>query len=195
MLDKIQTFPSAPTDEKIADTLKELSYTRVDNWLETDFLTGTWWFQLAVAILSILVFWKLIDKKRLFEMSLYVLLASVIIIWLDQTGYELGFWYYPVDLIPLFPPSTAFDYSLLPLIYVLIYQYYPKWPSFLKATFIMSAIISFIMEPMAVRWGFYVLIKWKYYYGYPIYILIGVMLKLITEKIKKIVTKHQLPVK
>ena len=192
MLDKIHTFPTSPTDEQIAYTLKEWSYARIDNWLDTDFLTWGWWFELGVLIISLVVFWKLVDKKRLFELTLYVILAGVIIIWLDEVGYELGLWYYPVDLVPVFPPSTAFDYSLLPVVYTLIYQYCPKWPKFLIATLVMAGVISFIMEPLAHLWGFYVLVKWKYYYGYPVYVAIGIFLKLVTENMKVIVTKHQL---
>lgn len=195
MLDKIRTFPTSPTDEKLAFTLKEFSYARIDNWLDTDFLTWGWWLELVIFIVCVSAFWKMVDKKRLFEMAFHVIMAGVIVIWLDQVGYELGLWYYPVDLIPVFPPCTAFDYSLLPVVYTLIYQYYPKWPQFLNATFIMAGVISFVLEPLGVMLGFYVLIKWKYHYGYLIYVAIGIILKLITEKMKMIIAKHQLSAK
>lgn len=191
MLDKIHTFPTSATDEQIAYTLRELSYARIDNWLDTDFLTWGWWLELGVLIVSVTIFWKLVDKKRLFELTYHVISAGVIVIWLDQVGFELGLWYYPVDLIPVFPPATAFDYTLLPVAYTLIYQYCPKWPRFLMATLIMAGVVAFLMEPMAHRWGFYELVKWKYYYGFPVYIAIGIFLKLVTEKMKAIVAKQQ----
>ena len=113
-----------------------------------------------------------------------------IAIWSDQVGYEFGLWYYPVDLIPIFPPATAIDYIMLPIIYTLIYQYFQRWKSFLIATFIMAAIFTTILEPALVHLGLYVPIKWNFHYGFPIYIVIGIVVKLITEKIATIVAEH-----
>lgn len=110
-------------------------------------------------------------------------------IWLDQVGYELGVWYYPVDLIPVFPPSTGIDYVLLPVIFALVYQFCSPWKSFLIATILMSGIFSFILEPLLDKFGFYVPVKWKFYYSFPAYIAIGILMKMTVEKIKAIMAK------
>src|SRR4051812_13282805 len=106
MFDKIRTFPSSPTDEQIAVALKEITYARIDNWIDTDFATWGWYLQLTVLLVSLAVWLKLVDKKRLLELSFYGFSIMTLTIWLDEAGYELGIWYYPVDLIPIFPPST-----------------------------------------------------------------------------------------
>ena len=191
MLEKFHTYPSPATDEEIAYTLKQLTYARIDNWLDTDFLTWRWGLQVGLALISLFLFWKLVDKKRLMEMTFHSLLVMTIAIWSDQVGYEFGLWYYPVDLIPIFPPATAIDYIMLPIIYTLIYQYFQRWKSFLIATFIMAGIFTIILEPALVKLGLYVPIKWYFHYGFPIYIIIGIVVKLITEKIATIVAMHQ----
>lgn len=190
MLEKFHTYPSPATDEEIAYTLKQLTYARVDNWLDTDFLTWRWGLQVGLTLISLFLFWKLVEKKRLMEMTFHGLLVMTIAIWSDQVGYEFGLWYYPVDLIPIFPPATAIDYIMLPIIYTLIYQYFQRWKSFLIATFIMAAIFTTILEPALVHLGLYVPIKWNFHYGFPIYIVIGIVVKLITEKIATIVAEH-----
>lgn len=190
MLDKIHTFPTSPSDEQIAYTLKQLSYARIDNWLDTDLNTLAWWSEIGLFIVSLAIWWKLVDKKRLLELTFYGFVVMTVSIWMDETGYELGLWYYPVDLIPIFPPSTAIDYVMLPVTYALVYQYCRSWKSFLIATVLMSGVFSFVLEPLLEKFGFYIIIKWRSYYSFPIYISIAVVMKAVVEKIKAIMASH-----
>ena len=191
MFEKIRTFPFSPTDEQIAFALKEITYARIDNWIDTDFATWGWILQLVMLIVSFAVWWKLVEKKRLLEITFYGFSIMTIIICLDEVGYELGIWYYPVDLIPVFPPSTAIDYVMLPVIYSLIYQYCATWRSFITAIFVLSGIFSFIMEPILVKSGFYVPIKWINLYSFPAYIILGIIIKLLVEQMKVVTARHK----
>lgn len=182
----VRTFPSSPTDEQIAYHLKQITYARIDNWLDTDFLTWGWWLQLILFILSLFVWWKLVEKKRLMEITFLGFLMMTVVIWLDQVGFELGIWYYTIDLIPVFPPATTIDYVMLPVIYSLVYQYCRSWITFLAAVFILAGIFSFVCEPLLNILGFYVLIEWHYYYGFPVYMALGIVFKFVIEKIKSI---------
>lgn len=191
MLEQHRTFPSSPSDEQLAYTLKQWSYARIGNWLDTDFNTFSWWFEVVLAIIALLVWWRLVDKKRLLELTFYGFVVMTISIWLDQVGYELGIWYYPVDLIPVFPPSTAIDYVVLPVVYALVYQYCRSWKSFLIATVLMAGVFSFVLEPLLAKFGFYVIIKWSSFYSFPIYIAIAIVMKALVEKMKAIMASHQ----
>ena len=192
MLEKIRTFPTAPSDEELAYALKQLTYARIDNWLTTDFITPGWWLQVFLALLFIYVWWKFTDKKRLLEISFFGLTIMTLSIWLDEAGYEIGLWYYPVDLIPIFPPSTAIDYIMLPVIYSLTYQNCRGWKSFITAIVLISAVFSFICEPLLEKYGFYVLIKWQFYYGFPVYLSMGILLKMLVDKIKSVTQNNSL---
>jgi len=191
MIDKIRTFPTSPSDEQLAYVLKHIGYARIDNWIDTDFNTFSWWLEIVLAILCIAIWWKLVDKKRLLELSFYGYSIMTVVIWFDEVGYELGLWYYPVDLLPLFPPSTAIDYIMLPIIYTLVYQYFHNWKAFILATILMSVIFSFILEPLLSKFGLYVIIDWNSYYSFPIYIAIGIVMKVVVEKINIITARHQ----
>ena len=191
MIDKIRTFPTSPTDEQIAYILKHIGYARIDNWIDTDFNTFSWWFQIALAVISIAIWWKLVDKKRLLELTFYGFSIQTITIWLDEAGYELGLWYYPVDLIPVFPPSTAIDYVMLPVIYALVYQYCQSWKAFIPATILMGGIFSFVIEPTLSKFGYYVVVKWSSSYSFPVYIAIAIVMKALVEKILAVMDHHQ----
>lgn len=162
---------------------KHLTAVRVNEWLKEDLFHFKWWFLLAFFIVSVFIWWKLVDKSRLNEISLYAAFTVIITLGLDEFGDELGMWDYPVDILPIFPPLTAVDLVSLPMIYSLIYQRFKTWKSFLSATLIMAIIFCFILEPILKKGGFYQLLKWKYYYGFPIYIAISVILRLIVIKI------------
>ena len=191
MLEKLRTFPTSPTDEQLAYILKQWSYARIDNWLDTDFNTSAWWFLLVLFIISLAVWWRLVDKSRLLELSFYGFVVMTVSIWLDQVGYELGLWYYPVDLLPVFPPSTTIDYVMIPVIYALVYQYCRSWKSFLIATVLMAGVFSFVLEPLMSKFGMYVVVNWSSYYSFPIYIAIAVVMKAIVGKMKAIIASHQ----
>lgn len=191
MLETIRTFPTSPSDEQIEYILKHIGYARIDNWIDTDFNTFSWWFQIMLAAIFIAIWWKLVDKKRLLELSFYGFTVQTISIWLDESGYELGLWYYPVDLIPIFPPSTAIDYIMLPVIYTLVYQYCRSWRAFIPGTILMAGVFSFILEPLLSKFGFYVIVKWSSYYSFPVYIAIAIIMKAIVGKILSVMTYHQ----
>jgi len=191
MIEIARTFPTSPSDEQIAYTLKHLTYARIDNWIDTDFNTFGWWLQIALLVIALSVWWKLVDKKRLLELTFYGFAIMTVSIWLDEVGYELGIWYYPIDLIPVFPPSTAIDYVMLPVIYTLVYQYCISWRSFIISVSILAGVFSFILEPLLEKFGFYVPICWKYYYGFPVYMAVGILMKLSVEKLKTIMENFQ----
>ena len=191
MIENIRTFPTSPDGEQIASVLKHLTYARIDKWIDTEFNTLGWWFLIALAVVSLTIWWKLVDKRRLLELAFYGFTIMTIVIWLDQVGYELGLWFYPTDLIPVFPPSTSIDYVALPVMYSLVYQQCNSWKSFIIGISLMSGVFSFALEPLLMKFGFYVLVKWSYYYSFPIYILIGVVMKMVIEKIKTVMTRYQ----
>lgn len=162
---------------------RQLTFIRVDEWLREDVFRFRWWFLIALFIVSVAVWWKLVDKTRLHEIVLYASLTTLITLGLDEYGEELSQWDYPTDIIPIFPPLTAIDLASLPIIYSLIYQYFRTWKSFLWATAVMATIFCFVFEPVLAWGGFYQLLKWKYYYGYPIYIIMAICIRLLTVKI------------
>ncbi|HWR56117.1 MAG TPA: CBO0543 family protein [Negativicutes bacterium] len=156
---------------------KLLTDLRIDLWLQEDVFHFRWWFLLGLFFLSASVWCKVVDKSRLPKMVLFLVLTTIITLILDEFGEELTLWDYPTDILPVFPPLTAVDLASLPIIYSLIYQYFGTWKSFSLAAIIMAAVFSFILEPVLVWGGFYQLLKWKYYYGFPIYFAMALFIR------------------
>jgi hypothetical protein len=170
---------------------KLLTCLRIDEWLQEDVFHFRWFFLIGVFTFSLFTWCKLVDKSRLPEIILHAGLTIIITLVLDEMGEELTLWDYPADIIAIFPPLSAVDLASLPMIYSLIYQYCKTWKSFLWATLVMSAVFCFVFEPLLAWSNFYDLLNWKYYYGFPIYIIMAVFLRWLVIKIYAIAEKSQ----
>lgn len=174
------------TTEEIAEMVKLLSKARLENWIREAFGTWRWWVLLLLLVIPWFIWYKYADKKQLHEITLYGALISIVSITLDELGFELSLWNYPVDVMPIFPRLTSVDYTAIPVIHMLIYQYFSTWKSFFWAMVTKAAVFSFIFEPLIVELGFYKMLKWNHVYSFPIYIIMGLCLRWIVKKIFEI---------
>ena len=93
----------------------ELTASRFEEWLKNELFHFKWWILLCVFILSVVIWWKCIDKSRLSELVLCAGIVCIFVLVLDELGEELALWEYPVKIFPLFPPISAIDLASLPL--------------------------------------------------------------------------------
>lgn len=178
---------------RIIEEQWKLTTARVDEWVQNDLLKLNWWILLALFVLTAYLWWKTVDKTRLNEMVLYTALIVLFIIVLDELGEELSLWYYTTDVIPLFPPLTAMDITSMPIVYMLVYQYFRTWKRFIIVTVAMAGVFCFVFEPIFVWSGVYKLLIWQSYYGFPIYIFIAAASKFIVQRICSVSYERQIP--
>ncbi|MEA3322379.1 MAG: CBO0543 family protein [Bacillota bacterium] len=155
----------------------------VNFWLEHVVFSWRWWTMVAIFIILWTLFWKLKKSKHLPRITIFGLLWTIVASNLDGLGYELGLWGYTYNLSPLLPKSYIFDYCLIPITYMLLYQYFQDGKGFLYANIVLAVGASLIAEPVAEKLGLYIPFHWSFYISIPLYILIAYILKLITEKI------------
>jgi len=172
-----------PSDEQIAQMTKDLTEARIANWLSNDLLTRQWWFILALLIVPWIIFYYMADRKKLPSLWLYGTFLFIVVFSLDLIGYEIGLWAYPYKLAPFGPLIAYVDASPLPVVYMLEYQYYPKWRDFIFVSIVTALMFSFVFEPILEAIGLYVLISWKFYYGLPVYIVLPILMRLAVEKV------------
>ena len=159
---------------------KDLS---IQHFMNYELFTWVWWFGIFCAIIPLILWWKVVDRKRILEITILGLVVNVSATILDVFGSEFALWEYIVRILPQIPLLFPVDYILLPIIEMLIYQRFPKWKGFIIANIFAAAILSFAVEPLATLIGQYRLISWKYVYSFPIYIIIAAFSKYVTERI------------
>lgn len=172
-----------PKDEQLAQMTKELTLARIENWLSTDLFTWQWWFIVSTFVIPWIIFCYMVERKQLPKLILYGSLLMLLFITLDLTGFELGLWYYSFKLLPIGPLTAYIDVGPLPIIYMLEYQYFPRWNHFIKVSIVTGFIFSFCFEPILLALGLYTPIRWEHHYGLPFYILMPILLRLVIEKI------------
>lgn len=172
--------------KQIIEHQKLLLEEQKNDWLNNDFLSLRWWVLVAALILPWFLFFLLVDRRRFKEILLYGLITSQIAILLDELGSQLGLWTYPVEVIPFLPRLTTVNYTMVPVIFMLLYQYFPGWKSFITADIVLTLIFSFIAEPILVATKLYVLFSWRFIYSVPVYFLTLVFIKWLLERVKAV---------
>lgn len=150
-------------------------------WKNFTVFSWHWWLNVALAIVPWII-WSKVRKKESTHLLLYA--ATVIIILsclMDFTGIAYGLWAYNSKILPLSPPYVPWDFTLLPVGCLLLYQFKPNISPFIKAIFL-SGIASFIIQPFFEFIQMYDPKYWHHYYSFPIFILIYLVGHFITTR-------------
>ena len=149
----------------------------LQHWFNNCVFSPIWWFMLISVIILWFAWWKLVNKSKLLEIVTYGLFITLISSMLDIIGTEDILWGYPNMLIPLAPPLLFADFCVIPIIYMLIYQYFTTWKSFIIISTISGFLNAYVCEPIAISLQIYQMNNWKHIYSFPIYIIIGLLFK------------------
>ncbi len=168
---------------EIAEMARQIIQVRFADWLENTVFTWRWWLLLAVLIVPWIIWYRTTRKNHIINAVIFAMIMAVMAIFFDEFFYSLSCWTYPHDVIPVLPRLSSVDYTAIPLIFTVVYQHFSDWKRFFWVTIAVSTVASFVGEPLVVRGGMYVLVKWNYFYSWPIYIAMPICAKWLTELI------------
>jgi hypothetical protein len=171
-------------DVKLVD--RHLADLRYDYYIHENLFTFQWWFLTILMVIPWILFILLVKKEYLIETLLFGSIISMITVFLDDLGVELQFWAYKYQFLKLIPRLNPVDYCILPVFYMLIYQYFREWKPYFIAVTLFSLFASFIAEPLFVWLDIYQMYNWQHYYSLPLYIIIPILVKRIMTLLKRI---------
>lgn len=171
------------------DLQKKLTDLHIEQWLDEDVFHIRWWILLGLLIAMSIAWLLLLNKAKLKETCLFLLLAIIIVLGIDEYGEELVLWEYPTDLIPIFPPLTSANLISVPLAYSIAFARFPDLKRFSIAAVIITAMICFVLEPVLIWGGFYELVFWQHIYSFFVYLLAAFGIRYIANKILNIENK------
>ncbi len=178
-----------PDQELLLTQITELhnkeSALRIEYWKKFELFEPQWWLLLALLIVPVIIWIKLIDKKRFFQIFFVGFLVAIMALELDLIGSELSLWRYPHKLLFFSPRLIPIHITILPVLHMAVYQYFSGWKPYLKVSLILSLFYAFIAEPILVYMNIYELLIWKYWYGLPIYLAIFVFVKWLADSLEK----------
>lgn len=158
----------------------------ISHWLENELFSWNWWILLAFSFIPWLTWAKVNERHRRLEIIFVGTLTIIPTTFLDAIGVDLKFWIYPVQFIPIAPRALPFDMSMIPVAYMLMFQYFNKWKQYILALVVMALLFAFIGEPLSKAMNLVYYIKWKYFYSFIYYLVLGLTIKLIVNKCREL---------
>ncbi len=155
-----------------------------EHWRSNELFTFDWWFLLILSIVPWFIWWKLLDKNRKTSIIMFGLFIALFSAIFEHIGENVALWWgYKTRLIPTLTFLFPFDFTFLPVSFMLVYQFFNKWRSFVKGMLVLSLGGAFVFEPLLHWMDIYVLYTWKYVYSFPIYFAMGIFFKWLVQKI------------
>lgn len=167
---------------EMKNKLFEINYTF---WIEHVLFSFNWWFLIIITILPWSIWWRFVDKKRIIEILLMGMLVMITSVFLDVVGTSFLLWDYAYKDIQMIPILIPVDVTIVPIVYMFVYQIFLKWKSYIFSLTVASIVAAFIVEKLIVWMGIYILYRWEHLYSFFIYFAMGIVFKWIIEKMKE----------
>ena len=151
----------------------KIYFLELNGWLKNEFLTWEWWILVGFLVVPWVIWAKLVKREIILEILFFGAIITIITTVLDVVGLQYHFWDYPISFLPIIPRAFPFDFSMVPVAYMLLYQYFSTWKSFFSAQIIMAIIYAFLGEPFCEWVELVYYIKWKYIYSFVYYLIVG----------------------
>lgn len=174
-----------PTWGKIIELRRQSRDMLYEYWLNDSIYTFNWWLLVTTTIGIIIVWLFILDKKRIIEIITFGLMVATMGFIIDVVGTSFVLWSYPDRIFPVLPPIVEIHNGILPIAYMIVYQYFQAWKSYIIAMITIASFFAFVLEPLTESLGIYQAYQWKHIYSFPIYFIIGVLFKWIVSKFKK----------
>lgn len=161
-----------PVSEQIMELQRQVLALRISDWYDK---VVSWQYALLIVLLLVpwIIWWKLVDRKRIIEIFAFGLLVSTVSSFFNSNGLTLMLWSYPYHLLPFSPRAYSFSLAVIPVAFMLIYQYFPKRTAFAVAITVLSAATAFIVQPLLKLANIYKLINWNYFYSFLALLMIA----------------------
>jgi hypothetical protein len=136
------------------ETARLLASQSYQHWISQEVFSLGWFVMVGVLAVVYIVWFKIVDKRRLTSLLLLGSLCAVGFGLADLIldGYY-GLWEYPISLIPVKPPMFIISYTIAPIMYMTVAQYTTSWRSYLLWAGIGTAVISFGLIPVYLMLG------------------------------------------
>lgn len=132
---------------KTQDKLNRLFY---DYWKQySDFGNWQFWTVLALAVLPLVLLCFTVDRKRIFELFFFGYTVHILWTYIDIALGRSNHLIHTYFLIPILPNASNITASVLPVGFLLLYQYCTNHnKNFYIYTIVLSALFAFGLAPL-----------------------------------------------
>lgn len=153
-------------------------------WAQHMVFTWHWWLDVALAVLPWILWFIVRDRKNshnLFYAGLFTAFMATVLCMIGTT--QSG-WNYNTWLLPFSVEYLPWDWTIMPVVSMLFYQYWPRITGHIKrkglrfikspwiAALVFGGIAAYAVEPVFILLGLYEPSGWEHHYSLPIYAVI-----------------------
>lgn len=149
------------------------------DYLNQALFSYQWWGIVALLIIFYILWWKLVDKTRLIEILLFGSFVTVMSTLFDLWGISAARWQYNIGLLPFQLAPFPFDYSVVPILLMISYQYSSSWLTYIINSSLSSAFISFVVGPLFRYFGIMSYFDWNFIYFFLANIAMAAMARIV----------------
>ncbi|MDQ0903506.1 MULTISPECIES: CBO0543 family protein [unclassified Paenibacillus] len=145
---------------------------------------GTWqfWVVMAFFIVPLIILVLKMDRKKAFRLGFYGLAIHVIAIYIDSYGTSHKMWEYPFKIFPYPPASFGLDASLIPVTYMLMYQWtLNRHKNYYVYLGLLSIVFAFVFKPLISWLELFHLVESSYVQLFIFYVVGGLLGKWLTD--------------
>src|SRR5699024_422388 len=113
----------------IIETLEKLNVLQTERYWENVIFSYQWWILLIIFVSLWIIWFILFDWTRINFILLVGFLSSFLATLMDEVGISLSLWVYPYSLTPFTDRMNVVDLAIIPVFYMLLYQYARRWRS------------------------------------------------------------------
>lgn len=158
----------------------------LEKWLTEDVFSLRWWSMVGLVAVSYLICFSLFDKKRISVLFLFGSLLTVGASVYETVGVNFVLWFCATPVFPIVPCLFVPYLTVLPVYYMLIFQYTTTWRQFSLWNFIAVSIYAFILLPVFMHYKISEMDNWQPIYHIPFIFFIASLARAVTLFLIKI---------
>ncbi|TLS51442.1 hypothetical protein FE782_15135 [Paenibacillus antri] len=174
--------------KKITDEM----VTTKTHWFEywqtfSAFDTWQFWATILIFVAPLILLFIFLDRSKAFRIGFFGFGVHMITVYIDAFGTTHGLWEYPFKWLPFLTNSLGLDASLLPVSYMLLYQFTLRHKkSYLLYMIGLSLVFAFGVKPLMGALDLFQLYKgMNYAHIFIAYLLLASIPYWITEGFAK----------
>ena len=181
------------TSDMIHQLRLELWNLSYNEWKTKIIFSGYWWSLIALIAITYVIWWVIVDKRRLSHILLFGSFVAVGRVLMDIVGSNAVLWSYDIRETPFYPSPLLHDLTLTPLLLMAVYQYCHSWKKFFVWSVVATGIICFVFFPILIMLGFLKFYKWNYFYSFVLIMGIAMLSRWVLLGVLNIEQNHEQP--
>lgn len=176
-------YPTYEDVKEARETLRDVSFS---HWYHHDLFTWKWWLLVGATLIPWIIWVKLRHKDRTFEILSYGLLWATIASVTDVIGVDMILWGYPDKLLPMVPPLFPADITVIPVFFMIMYQYTKTLKAYSVFSLVLSGCFSYIIEPLFIKGEMFALHNWTHTYSFIGFFVLSQIVYFIIKRLTPI---------